>query len=184
MSQTESADQRPRQRIYDAREAMHEARLQLRSELMAGSAGREIRQRFCAVLTAYYDVLKEHRDDAVLDPSWEDRGVDWIDRRSTSFDTQKIAPKGTAYGTRTVEINRLVQTAPRKLLEAADKLDKIARDLGFAAATKDHTPGNEWDNADLLALMSCREQDALTEVYDALDIDLGGDDDGDGDDGD
>lgn len=176
----ERADTRPRERIYDARESMHEARIALKTEQMAGGISHDTRHKFCGVLSAYYDCLKEHRDDPALDPAWEDRSVDWIDEWSTQKITQKRTPNGTHYGTSVDRVNKLLAAPVEKLLEGADALDLIARDLGFAAETTDHTPKDEWDMMDLVHLMTVRGQEQpAQEVYDALDIETGkGGDDG------
>jgi hypothetical protein len=159
---------------------MHEARIALKTEQMSGGGSHRTRHKFCSVLGAYYDVLKEHREDPALDPSWDERGVDWIDRWSCQTITRKIPASGFDYGTTTDDFNRLRSAPVEKLLEGADALDLIARDLGFAAETTDHTPKDKWDMMDLVHLMMVRGQEqAAAEVYDALDIDTGkGGDDG------
>jgi len=175
MSDPEAADQRPRQRIYDARESMHEARLALKTENMAGSPSMDTRRRFCAVLSAYHDVLKEHRDDPALDPTWEERGVDWIDRWVQHDVTQKIEPRGTGYGTRTREVNKLVSAPISRLLDGADALDRIAKDLGFAADTVDHTPEDEFELTDLYHILTVRDQEQpADEIREALKATEGG----------
>lgn len=168
------ADHRPLNLVFDAREAMHEARVQLRTELMDGSVSHETRRQFTGVLLAYYDVLKEHRGEAILDPSWAERDIDWIDRWSTETVTRKREKPGTMYGTEEVAVSRLQAVSPRRLLDAANALDDIAKDLGFTADTPDHTPQDEWDKMDLVHLMMVRGQERpAKEVYDALDIETG-----------
>jgi len=175
MSDPEAADHRPRQRIYDARESMHEARLALKTENMAGSPSMDTRRRFCAVLSAYYDVLKEHRDDPALEPTWAERGVDWIDRWVQHDVKQKIEPRGTGYGTRTREVNKLVSAPINRLLDGADALDRIAKDLGFAADTVDHTPEDEFELTDLYHILTVRDQEQpADEIREALEATEGG----------
>jgi translation elongation factor EF-1beta len=175
MSDPEAADQRPRQRIYDARESMHEARLALKTENMAGSPSMTTRRRFCAVLSAYYDVLKEHRDDPALDPPWDERRVDWIDRWVQEDVTRKVEPSGTGYGTREREVNKLASAPISRLLDGADELDRIAKDLGFAAETTDHTPEDEFGLTELYHILTVRDQEQpAEEVLEALEAAEGG----------
>jgi len=163
MSNPEAADQRPRQRIYDARESMHEARLALKTENMAGGVSLEQRRRFAGVLSAYYDVLKEHRDDPALDPPWEERGVDWIDRWSTEWVTRTVEPDGLDYGREKDTVNKLLAAPISRLLDGADALDRIAKDLGFAAETTDHTPEDEYVLTDLYHILTVRDQEQPAE---------------------
>lgn len=140
MSDPEAADQRPRQRIYDARESMHEARLALKTENMAGSPSMDTRRRFCAVLSAYYDVLKEHRDDPALEPTWAERGVDWIDRWVQHDVTQKIEPRGTGYGTRTREVSETVTMPTEISREAFRATNSFLADVGLDLTQDDGRP--------------------------------------------
>jgi hypothetical protein len=180
MSNPEDSDQRPRQRIYDARESMHEARLALKTENMAGSPSMDTRRRFCAVLSAYYDVLKEHRDDPALDPPWDERRVDWIDRWVQQDVTQKVEPSGTGYGTRERDVNKLASSPLSRLLDGADALDRIAKDLGFAAETTDHTPEDEFELTDIYHILTVRDQQQpAEEIHEALEAAEGGETDGD-----
>lgn len=175
----ERDDYQPRQLVFDVRERVHETRAAVRQDMLQGGVSATTQQEFASTLLVYYDVLKEHRGEAILDPGWGERGVDWLDDASRQTVTRTQSKPGLLHGTETVRESLLSRCDIDRLMDTADALDQIAKELGFTAETPDHTPGNEWDKADLLALMSCREQDVLVEVYDALDIDLnGGENDG------
>jgi hypothetical protein len=171
-----AAEGEPRRLIYRVRERVHEARAELRSEMYLGRVSVESKKNFASVLLVYYDVLKEHRDEQVLDPPWSERGVDWLDRAARQTVTSERSRAGVLPGTETETRSRLATASADQLLDAGDALDSIAKDLGFGAETPDHTPQDELELSNLLGLMSVRGQDAATEVYDALDVDLGGGD--------
>jgi hypothetical protein len=174
-------DGEPRKLIYRVRERVHEARAELRSEMYLGKVSVQAKKNFASVLLVYYDILKEHRDEQILDPSWEERGVDWLDQAARQTVTEERSRDGVLPGKQTQTRSRLAAASADQLLDVGDALDEIAKELGFSAETPDHTPHNEWELTNLLALMSVRGQDAAVEVYDALDIDIGEGDDGDGD---
>lgn len=162
-------DAQPRRLIFDARERVHEARARLRSQMLQhGSAPEEARMRFAAALLVYRDLLSEHRDDAALDPPWDERGVDWIEQASRQTVTQQREREGVLPGTETREKNGLVHAAADDLLETADRLDQVAKDLGFAAETPDHQPHDEWDERDIIELLTRRDQEPAERVLEAF----------------
>ncbi len=162
-------DAQPRRLIFDARERVHEARARLRSQMLQhGSAPEESRMRFAAALLVYRDLLSEHRDDAALDPPWDERGVDWIERASRRTVTQQREREGVLPGTETQERNGLVHAATDDLLETADRLDQVAKDLGFSADTPDHQPHDEWDERDIIELLTTRDQEPAEPVLEAF----------------
>jgi len=177
-SDDSAAEGEPRRLIYRVRERVHEARAELRSEMYLGHVSVESKKNFASVLLVYYDVLKEHRDEQVLDPPWSERGVDWLDMAARETVSVTTAKDGWVPGKETKTRSRLATASADQLLDAGDALDSIAKDLGFGAETPDAPPHNEWEQSNLLALMSVRGHDATTEVYDALDVDLGGETDG------
>jgi len=126
--QDDGSDQ-PRRLIYRVRERVHEARAALRKEMYGGAVSVEVKREFASVLLVYYDVLSEHRGEQVLDPPWEDRGVDWLDQAARQTVTREQARSGVLPGSETVTQSRLAAASADRLLDAADDLDPIAKDL-------------------------------------------------------
>jgi len=179
-SQQDVSDARPRKLVHDVRERVHETRAKVRSEMLqSGGVSESTRQQFASVLLVYLDVLKEHREDKILVPPWDDRGVDWLDKASRQTVTKQRAKPGMLTGSETVQQSALLSVDINDLLDVADSLDTIAKDLGFTAQTPDHTPEDSFDKVDLIHLMKVRgHDDAADEVAEALKV-TGGDDNGD-----
>jgi len=165
----DDADGKPRRFLFDIRETVHEMRAQVRSEMVSsGGVSTGTQEQFAAVLLTYRDALTEFRDEAVLDPEWDERGVDWIERASRQRVRQASGGGGgIAYGGDTESVPKLVAIDIDPLLEVSHQLDEIAKDLGFAAETRDHTPDNEWTKGDLINLVTLRDQPASQELIDA-----------------
>jgi hypothetical protein len=170
---TDDADTADRRLIREAKEEAWHQRRKLRRE-MPHPSGETKRQVACA-LADYRDLLCDYRDERALQTPWDERtpNPDDVDRllRETTTIEEPVAYRKSA--TRTREVPLAHEVDADWLLDVADELDAIAKELGFAASASDPTPNDEADMGDLRGLLETRGQ---TEALDRL---PGGSDDAD-----
>jgi hypothetical protein len=117
-------------------------------------------------------VLSDYRDERALETDWDERdvNVDQLDRwlSQTVESEKKLNRRGSPV--EVVEVPMVEHIKPQTLMAVAKELDKIAKELGFAASAKQPTPSEEADMSDLKGLLKARDQ---TEAMEQL---PGGDD--------
>ena len=169
-----------RQIIQECREELHRARAAVRDEQASrGPVSEQSRERLVSALLILRDALAEHRDDPALDPEWSQRGVDWLKRFAGETVRVSESAGGCLSGRMTREVPAFRSVGIGDLLDTAQRLEEICRDLGFAAETTDATEHTNVSLGDLLALARIRGQDPQIEAIEgAIDDQLSEDSDG------
>jgi len=144
--------------IREVKEEAFHARRRLRRELPSPSV--EAKRETAAALSDYRDVLWDYREEGVLEEAWDERpvNVDEVDRYLTeqTLVEKSMNRRGHAQNS---EVAPLIDDIPAQNLFAIGKeLDAIAKELGFAASTRDTTPDDDADMGDLRALLKARGQ--------------------------
>jgi hypothetical protein len=163
-SYDERDDQRPKQVVYDARESVQAARNEVWGELVGrGSVSLHARRQLATAAVQYWDVLKEYGEDRTTE--WEESGVDEIGELvGKTVQVPEPAPGDTS-ATDMVERPALLSVDPQRLIGVTKRLDTLAKELGFAAGTRDKTPSDEPELSDLRGLLKARGQtEALTKL--------------------
>lgn len=156
---TDDADTADRRLIREAKEEAWHQRRKLRRE-MPHPSGETKREVACA-LADYRDLLCDYRDERALQTPWDERtpNPDDVDRllRETTTIEEPVAYRKSA--TRTREVPLAHEVGADWLLDVADELDAIAKELGFAASASDPVPEDEATMDDLRGLLKARGQE-------------------------
>jgi hypothetical protein len=163
------SDQQPdresgfRRLIREAKEEAFHARRQLRRELPSPSTG--TKRRVAEALADYRDLLWDYHDERVLETPWGERevDVDVLDAFLSETVTveQPLNRRGGAV--KRVQQPKVARISARRLITIGKELDAIAKELGFAASTKETTPHTETDPKDVAALLKARGQQQALE---------------------
>lgn len=147
--------------VREAKEEAYHARRQLRRE--APEPSMQTKLQVAAALADYHDVLSDyHRENSLRTP-WEERDVDWIETVFTETTEIEVPLNRRGRATKSKDVPKAAAVDSRKLYELGKRLDAIAKDLGFAAAAKDTTPGGDANPEDLVNLLQARGQDDAIE---------------------
>lgn len=156
-SYDETDDQRPKRVVYDARETVQAARNEVWGELVGhGSVSPHARRQLATAAVQYWDVLKEYGDER--EDGWEEAGVDQLGELVGQTVEVAEPADGDTSATETVERPALLSVDPQQLIDITKRLDELAKELGFAAATQDRTPSDEPELSDLRGLLKARGQ--------------------------
>jgi hypothetical protein len=163
-----------RRMVRESKEEAYHARRQLRRELPEASMNTKL--EVAAALCDYRDVLSDYHDEGALKTPWEDRNVDWIDDALSETVTVEESLNRRGHATRKREVPRAAAVDATDLIDVGNQLDAIAKELGFAASTKDVTAGGKATEDDLMGLLTARGQDdALDRLPDRWEPADGGD---------
>jgi len=156
-SYDERDDQRPKRVVYDARETVQAARNEVWGELVGrGQVSLHARRQLATAAVQYWDVLKEYGEDRSTE--WEESGVDQIGALvGETVEVPEPAP-GDTNANDTVQRPALLSVDPEQLIDVTKELDTLAKELGFAAGTRDKTPSDEPELSDLRGLLKARGQ--------------------------
>jgi hypothetical protein len=164
--------------IYQTRQRVQEVRNQYHRERVFGSVSAETHRELATVALQYRDVLAEHAEEQVVREAWRESGVDRLEELVGETRPVEVAGAGDTRNTETVQRPAVLAVSHADIYQATKDLDRLAKELGFAASTRDKTPEEEATMSDLRGLLKARGQ---TEAMDLL---PGGDEDDGDDDGD
>lgn len=167
--------------IRKSKQAAFEKRRKLRRQLPAPrpAAKRELAD----ALADYHDQLVDYADDRALQTDWTDRLP--VDPEALLVQTTTVEQTDESWDSASsteVDVPLAVSMDGRKLLQIGKELDAIAKELGFAASTRDVTPSEEATMDDLRGLLKARGQTTALEHLpdgDATDIETPYSEDGD-----
>lgn len=129
----------PGRLIQQARQRAHEARYVLRGELIQGSVSQDAKQLVAKAAMGYYDELKEHREESVVENLWEETGIDELEEYLYSQATVRQEAPGATSNTQVRTVPAIQALTAQELIHVVDELDNLAKELGFSAAvTESH----------------------------------------------
>lgn len=124
--------------IADAKEAAALARSQLRSEMLSGSVSTQTKLEAARAIEDFRDMLDDYRDEDALSKPWNqwtpspDTLDEFIGR--TVVQQQALPRRGSP--TQQSRVPAIAAVDAKQIIEVGKILDKIAKDLGFAAEAK------------------------------------------------
>ncbi len=143
--------------IREAKEEAFHARRKLRREQPNPSFN--TKRSVAEALADYHDVLEDYADERALQTAWNERipvDCDALLDETTTLDRPISSRNRDAAEPATVPA--VANLSARELLTLAKELDKIAKELGFAAEAKQPTPHEEASMSDLRGLLEARGQ--------------------------
>lgn len=160
----DSASQPARRIIFRTRENVQAVRNQYHRERVNGSVSNETHRELAAAALMYRDVLAEHSSERVVADKWEDSGVDGLEALVGQMATIEVKGYGRTSNTRQ-ETRPAVLTVPHtQIYQATKALDRLSKELGFAASAKEKTPSEEATMKDLKGLLKGRGQKEAIEL--------------------
>ena len=143
--------------IREVKERTFQARRQLRRELPDPTPG--TKQDVVAATADYFDVLEDYADDRALEKPFDERieiNPNVLLGKTTEGERRVESQNPNASKTATVPLAATIN--PARLMNLAKELDAIAKELGFAASTRDVTPNEEASMDDVRGLLKARGQ--------------------------
>ena len=144
--------------IREAKEEAFHARRQLRREQPSPTP--VTKREVATALADYYDVLSDYAGERALETPWGERlGVD-MDALLTNTTTVDVPvfESRNKNATEKKEMPAVINVGAQDLIAIGKELDKIAKELGFAASAKQPTPHEEASMSDLRGLLKARGQ--------------------------
>lgn len=136
--------------VKDARDRVYLARSQYyRDKIDFGRVREETRRELAHAAMQYRSALHEYADEGAIEGEWDESGIEWLDEMlHQQRPVESPAPGDTANGT--VEMRPAILTVkPEAILRVTEKLDEIAKGLGFSATIKESTPRTEITKEDM-----------------------------------
>lgn len=98
-----------------------------------GEISRSTRRRLAAAAISYRDALIDYRDEAALNPPWEERELDWIMQYvDQEVEINQESP-GRSSANAGETVPAVLEIDHRKIYQLTKSLDHVAKELGFAA---------------------------------------------------
>lgn len=171
MSERDDENGRAFRRIVrEAKEEAYHARRMLRRDVPDPSV--ETKLQVASALADYHDVLSDYHSENSLKTPWEQRNVDWIQTVLAEETTVKEALNRRGNAKKERRVPKAAAVEASELLDLGKRLDAIAKELGFAAAARDTTPGGDAQPEDLTNLLSARgQEDALERLPESFKAD-------------
>jgi len=133
------------------------ARRKVRRELPSPSPKSKL--ELAEILEDYRDRLSDHQDDIAIETPWEEREVDVDSIEMLLHQTVELQTDSDWLGRPQYQtMPKVAEVDARYLFKIGKELDAIAKELGFAATTRDTTPDDDADLGDLRSLLKARGQ--------------------------
>ncbi len=149
----------PSRMIGKQRQRIQKYRREVQRALSSGSLSGEMHDDFAVEVLAYFDVLREFRDESSL----QDAGLPDVSpiRERLGFTVQVTvdAPGFRRRGQKRQEVPAVRELDIDHLIRLSHELDDSAQALGFGATAADTTPHGKAGRDDLKALLKTRGQD-------------------------
>jgi hypothetical protein len=145
--------------IYDAREQLQLVRNEFWRQRVRGTVSSKMKRELAVAAIQLHDVLWEHSDENAIEDEWDGSNVD--DLRTLLDKTVSVPEQtpGDSANNRTVERPAIAAVDGDWLVDVSKRLERLAKQLGFGANTRDETPHNEPSAEDLRGLVELRGQD-------------------------
>lgn len=123
--------------IQETRRAATEARRALRRELTRGDVSPRTKADYGARLGDYQDMLLPYKDEAALQSEWRERlPIPQFERLlATTVAKTQTGNAATGRG-ETMRLPKVVEIDAELLIQHGQELDKIFKELGFAASAE------------------------------------------------
>lgn len=144
--------------IFTTRERMQMIRNRFHAERVRGGVTDETHRDLATAALQYRDVLSEHAEESVVREQWEQSGVDGLERLVGETQQIGVEAPGRTSNTQTVTQPAVLAVPAEEIYLATKALDSLAKELGFAAATRERTPEDNGDEQDLARILGGRGQ--------------------------
>ena len=129
--------------VNSTKQHVQGVRNQFHRERVNGGVSEETHRELATAALQYRDVLAEYSDENAVRERWEESGVDDLERLVGETRTVEVDAPGRTSNTRTAERPAVLATSPVAIYHATKKLDRLAKELGFAAEVADVTPHHD-----------------------------------------
>lgn len=142
MSQTDEqrSDARTKRMLLEIREEVITLRSRYLEERTGGTVHPRTERAFRGATIMYYEALREHRNEAVINDEWEDSGVQELEYLLTETTTVEQSTPGHGSATTVREVPLFQQADMMRLVRITQKMDDLCKKLGFSPAVNESTP--------------------------------------------
>ena len=152
MSEQSGGDPAPKRMVYETRQDAKEIRQLCRRQMLYGGLSDDLHLQLVETVLEYNQTLREFDGEGVV----EER--DYPDltklKQAVGKQSSRIVTTGGQWGdsSRIERQPAALDFSPTQLLAVLNRLDQLARKLGFSAETTNHTPvfgvDPEWEGGD------------------------------------